>query len=217
MFADYPTFFPESAMKLYCMPGACSLTDHIVLEWIGQPYQYQPVARDELKTSYLKVNPSGAVPALLLSDGTVLTQNIAILDYLAGLAPEAKLMGDGSALSRARVMRWLAFINADVHKNFSPLFSAPRFVDGEAAQESLKQKAIGRLREQFETLDAQLGRGTWLVDDRRSVVDPYLYVILRWAKAMQIDLSDLDNLTRFVLHMESDAGVQAALKAESLA
>jgi len=204
-------------MKLYCLPGACSLTDHIVLEWIGQPYHYQPVARDELKTSYLKVNPSGAVPALALDDGTILTQNIAILDYLAGLAPEAKLMGDGSALSRARVMRWLAFINADVHKNFSPLFSAARFVDGEAAQEDLKRKAAARLREQFETLDAQLESRTWLVDDLRSVADPYLYVILRWAQAMQLDLAGLGNLARFVRHMESDAGVQAALKAEGLA
>ncbi len=204
-------------MKLYCLPGACSLTDHIVLEWIGKPYHYQPVARDELKTSFLKVNPSGAVPALALDDGTILTQNIAILDYLAGLAPEAKLMGDGSALSRARVMRWLAFINADVHKNFSPLFSAARFVDGEAAQEDLKRKAAARLREQFETLDAQLEGHTWLVDDLRSVADPYLYVVLRWAQAMQLDLSGLDNLARFVRHMESDPGVQAALKAEGLA
>lgn len=204
-------------MKLYCLPGACSLTDHIVLEWIGKPYHYQPVARDELKTSFLKVNPSGAVPALALDDGTILTQNIAILDYLAGLAPEAKLMGDGSALSRARVMRWLAFINADVHKNFSPLFGAARFVDGEAAQEDLKRKAAARLREQFETLDAQLEGHTWLVDDLRSVADPYLYVVLRWAHAMKLDLSGLDNLARFVRHMESDPGVQAALKAEGLA
>lgn len=204
-------------MKLYCLPGACSLTDHIVLEWIGKPYHYQPVARDELKTSFLKVNPSGAVPALALDDGTILTQNIAILDYLAGLAPEAKLMGDGSALSRARVMRWLAFINADVHKNFSPLFSAARFVDGEAAQQDLKRKAAARLREQFETLDAQLEGHTWLVDDLRSVADPYLYVVLRWAQAMQLDLAGLDNLARFVRHMESDPGVQAALKAEGLA
>lgn len=204
-------------MKLYCLPGACSLTDHIVLEWIGQPYELNIVQRDELKTSYLKINPSGAVPALVVDEGTILTQNIAILDYLAGLAPEAKLTGDGSALARARVMRWLAFINADVHKNFTPLFGAPRFVDGEEAQANLKQKAVARLREQFETLDAQIGGNTWLVDNQRSIADPYLYVILRWAHAMQIDLSGLDNLARFFKHMEADTGVQAALKAEGLA
>lgn len=204
-------------MKLYCLPGACSLTDHIVLKWLYLPFEYQPVAREELKAAYLKINPSGAVPALVLDDGTVLTQNIAILDYLAGLKPEARLFGDGSALARARVMRWLAFVNADVHKNFSPLFSAARFVDGEAAQTNLKEKAIGRLREQFETLDAQLGQGDWLVDNQRSVVDPYLYVVLRWARGMKLDLSGLDNLARFVAHMEADADVQAALKEEGLA
>ncbi|MCX7557273.1 glutathione binding-like protein [Xanthomonadaceae bacterium JHOS43] len=203
-------------MKLYSLPGACSLADHIVLEWIGQPYEVAIVARDELKTSYLKVNPSGAVPALQLDDGSILTQNIAILDYLAGLAPNAALTGDGSATSRARVMRWLAFLNADVHKNFSPLFSASRFVAGEEAQADLKQKAIARLREQFESLDAQLGEGTWLVDNQRSLADPYLYVILRWARAMQLDLSGLDNLARFFEHMAADAGVRVALKAEGL-
>lgn len=204
-------------MKLYCLPGACSLADHIVLQWIGLPHEFALVARDELKTSFLTINPSGAVPALQLGDGTILTQNIAILDYLANLAPDAALMGDGSATSRARVMRWTAFLNADVHKNFSPLFSAARFVDGEQAQASLKQKAAERLREQLDMLNAQIGDGTWLVDDHRSVADAYLYVILRWARAMKLDLSGLDNLARFFEHMSADAGTQAALKAENLA
>ena len=204
-------------MKLFCLTGACSLADHIVLEWIGQPYEFALVPREELKTSFLRINPNGAVPALQLDDGTILTQNIAILDYLAGLGPGARLMGDGSAVSRAQVMRWTAFLNADVHKNFSPLFGAPRFVDGEEAQNSLKRKAAERLREQFELLDAQIGDGVWLVDGHRSVADAYLYVILRWAHAMKLDLSGLNNLARFFGHMGADTGVQAALKAEGLA
>lgn len=203
-------------MKLYYLPGACSLADHIVLEWTGLPYEAAAVPRDELKGAFLKINPAGSVPALQLADGAVITQNLAILDYLANLAPEAGLCGDGTPLSRARVIRWAAFLNADVHKNFSPLFALGRHVDGEQAQQSLKEKALTRLRDQFEQLDAQLGANTWLVDDRRSIADPYLFVVLRWAHAMGVDLSDLDNLARFFKHMQADAGVKAALKDESL-
>ncbi len=203
-------------MKLYCMPGACSLADHIVLQWIGAPHQIEVVPRDQLHGEFRKVNPAGAVPALLLDDGTLVTQNIAILDYLAQLKPEASLFGTGSAVSRAQVLRWTAFLNSDVHKNFSPLFGAPRFVDGEAAQASLRAKAIERLQGQFAILDQQMGSGTWLVDNHRSVADPYLYVLLRWARGMKLDLSAHAHLNRFFDHMGTDAGVKAALAAENL-
>lgn len=203
-------------MKLYCLQGACSLVDHIVLEWTGLPFEAILVPREELKTSYLEINPSGAVPALRLDDGTILTQNVAILDYLTNIAPQAALCGDGTPLARARVMRWLCFLNADVHTNFTPIFAAARFVDGENAQQNLREKAAARLRAQYELLDAQLGQNNWLVDNQRSIADPYLYVTLRWAKALKVDLSGLDNLARFFTHMGSDPGVIAALKAENL-
>lgn len=203
-------------MKLYCMPGACSLGDHIALEWIGADYEVEVLSHDALKGDYLKVNPSGAVPALKLDDGTILTQNIAILDYLSRLKPEASLEGDGSPVSRAKVLRWLGFLNSDVHKNFSPLFGAARYVSGEAAQADLKAKAIERIKRQLAILDTQMGEGHWLVDNRRSIADPYLYVLLRWAHALKIDVSPYANLDRFFRHMEADAGVQKALKAEGL-
>lgn len=111
-------------MKLYCLPGACSLADHIVLEWIGKPYEISVVPRDQLKTGYLKINPNGAVPALEV-DGWVLTQNSAILNYLADENPESGLGGDGSAKSRAEINRWLAFVNADVHPAFKPSSAPP--------------------------------------------------------------------------------------------
>ncbi len=87
-------------MKLYYSPGACSLADHVVLEWIGKPYDAIKVSReDKKKPEFLAINPAGAVPALE-HDGWVLTQNAAILNYLADLNPEAKLGGDGSAKTR---------------------------------------------------------------------------------------------------------------------
>ena len=118
-------------MKLYYMPGACSLASHIVLEWVGKPYETHKLSREALKEpDFLKVNPLGAVPALVDGDWAV-TQNASILEYIAEQAPQSKLLGDGSARSRADVRRWLGFINSDIHKTFSMIFGASRFLGDE--------------------------------------------------------------------------------------
>lgn len=202
-------------MKLYCLPGACSLADHIVLEWIGKPYEISVVPRDQLKTGYLKINPNGAVPALEV-DGWVLTQNSAILNYLADENPESGLGGDGSAKSRAEINRWLAFVNADVHPAFKPLFGTTAYLEDPAMIEKSKDAARKSLRGLFEKANAQLEGRDWLAGTR-SIADPYLYVVLRWAQALNIDLSGFDNLAAFSKRMESDAAVQKVLKEEGLA
>jgi glutathione S-transferase len=202
-------------MKLYYLPGACSLADHIVLEWIGQPYEAHRVARDELASSYLSINPAGVVPALQEDDGWVLTENAAILNYLADKYPQAGVGGDGSARSRAEVNRWLAYINSDLHPAFRPVFRPERFIDGEAAQETLRATAIVKLRRYYERLDAQLADREWLTG-ARSFADPYLFVVLNWAKGKGVDLSGLDNLTRFHQRMLQDTGVKAAMQQEGL-
>jgi glutathione S-transferase len=203
-------------MKLYYLPGACSLADHIVLEWIGRPYQTYRVAREELGTpDYLRINPSGVVPALQDDDGWVLTENAAILNYLADLNPEAGLGGDGSPRGRAETNRWLAFINSDLHPLFRPVFRPERFIDDEAAQGALREKSIARLRSYYERLDAQLDGKDWLTGTR-SFADPYLFVVLRWAMAKGVDLGGLDNLARFHQRMLEDAGVTSAMQQEGL-
>jgi len=204
-------------MKLYYTPGACSLADHITLEWIGQPYETVHVSKEERRSSpdYLKINPAGAVPAFE-HEGWVLTQNAAILNYLADRFPEAKLGGDGTSKGRAEVNRWLAFTNSDVHPAFKPLFGATAYLDDEAAIEKTKADARPKLRKLFELADSQLEGKHWLTGSR-SIADPYLFVVARWAKASGVDLSGLDNLERFFQHMLADAGVQKVLKDEGLA
>ncbi|RDI98083.1 glutathione S-transferase family protein [Dyella solisilvae] len=202
-------------MKLFYLPGACSLADHIVLEWIGQPYQAERVARENLRSAdYLRISPAGTVPALQEDDGWVLTENAAILNYLADKYPQAGLGGDG-ARGRAEVNRWLAYINSDLHPAFRPVFRPERFIDGEAAQEQLRQTALIRLRAYFERLDEQLAGRDWLTGTR-SFADPYLFVVLNWAKAKGVDLGGLDNLRRFHQRMLQDAGVQAVMQHEGL-
>ncbi|MGA9341545.1 MAG: glutathione binding-like protein [Rhodanobacteraceae bacterium] len=201
-------------MKLYYMPGACSLSDHIALEWIGKPYETQKLSHDDIKKDwYLKLNPNGAVP-VLEQNGWVLTQNAAILNYLADSFPESKLGGDGSSRSRAEINRWLAFLNADVHPAFHPLFGSTGYLDETAAAKT-KDKARTKLRELLERANQQLQGRDWLAGSR-SIADPYLFVVLRWAKSMKVDLSGYDNLERFFERMSKDSAVQKVLKEEGL-
>lgn len=203
-------------MKLYYLPGACSLADHIALEWIGQPFEAHRVEREELRSpAYLRISPAGVVPALQENDGWVLTENAAILNYLADKYPESGLGGDGSARGRAEVNRWLAYINSDLHPAFRPVFRPERFIEGEAAQEALRSIALTQLRGYFERLDGQLSGREWLTG-ARSFADPYLFVVLRWAMAKGVNLDGLDNLTRFQQRMLNDAGVKAAMQQEGL-
>ena len=201
-------------MKLYTKPGACSLGDHIALCWIGKPFDLQVMDAAALKSpEYLKLNPAGNVPALEV-DGWVLTQNAAILNFLADSFPESGLGGDGSAKSRAEANRWLAFFNADVHPAFHPFFGSTAYLGNEGAEKT-KQAAAKKLRGYFERLDAQLAGHEWLVGSR-SIADPYLFVVSRWAGKVGLDLSGLDNIAAFQQRMLADPGVQAAMQTEGL-
>lgn len=202
-------------MKLYTMPGACSTACHVSLRWSGLAFDPHVLTRDELKGErYLAINPAGSVPALVDGD-FVLTQNAAILGYVADLAPESGLAGDGTPRQRAEATRWLAFVNADLHPAFHPLFGPARFIAEEAQFDALKDAARRRVRGLFERVDAQLDGRDWLAGFR-SYADPYLYVTLRWASRTGVDMTGFDRLAAFKARMEADADVRAVLKAEGL-
>ena len=201
-------------MKLYYTPGTCALADHIALEWIGQPFEAQLVSREERKQpAYLAINPAGAVPALIVGEW-ILTQNVAILNYLADKHPEAKLGGDGTPESRAVVNQWLSLVNSDVHPLFKVWFGSVAYLDQDDI-DTVQQNTRAQLRTLFERIDRQLAGKQW-VTGARSIVDPYLFVVLRWARALKVDLAGLDHLHAFFDRMEADAGVRKALEAQGL-
>lgn len=202
-------------MKLYTKPGACSTADHIALFWTGGAFEARVMDAQDLRSDWFRtINPSGSVPTL--EDGDfVLTQNAAILGYIADRFPDARLGGDGSARQRAEVARWLSFVGSDLHPGFVPLFHPGRFIADASQHEALKQAARGHLRALFERADAQLGAGDWIAGFR-SVADPYLYITLRWALDTGVDLSGLEHVAGFRRRMEADSGVRAALEAEGL-
>ncbi|MEX2124859.1 MAG: glutathione S-transferase N-terminal domain-containing protein [Woeseia sp.] len=200
-------------MKLYYFPGSCALAGHIVLEWIGVPYETVRMKPEDVKSAqYLALNPEGAVPLLVDGDFT-LTQNVAILAYLADQYPDARLFGDGTPRGRAQILRWLALLNSDVHPAFKPIFAPARFLPDQELAGPLANAATRNIRRYFGLLDKRLEERRWLVDER-SIADPYLFVMLRWAIRLEIGLDGYKNLSQFVERMYADLGVRAAIIAE---
>jgi glutathione S-transferase len=200
-------------MKLYYFPGACSLADHIVLEWTGVPYQTVRMSLESVKSpAYLALNPNGTVP-LLIDGDFVLNQNAAILCHLAEQHPQLKLLGDGTLRGRADIMNWLSFLNSDVHFAFKPIFTPSRFLSDPGYAEAIADTARSLVWTLFSRIDKRLAGRDWLTE-QRSVADPYLFVMLRWCARVKIRLDGLVNLSRFAERMYSDAGVQNAIQAE---
>ncbi len=200
-------------MKLYYFPGACSLADHILLEWIGTPYEAIKLTHAGTKApEYLALNPHGTVP-LLIDGDFMLNQNLAILYYLAEQHPAARLIGDGTPRGRADVLRWVSYLNSDVHPAFKPLFKPGVFHSDPAIARVIADGACARVREHLDSIESRLEGRDWLVDNR-SIADPYLFVLLRWAQKFQIFSTAFGNLTRFFARMHADAGVRAAIIVE---
>jgi glutathione S-transferase len=200
-------------MKLYYFPGACSLAAHIVLEWIGAPYETVRMSLASTKSpEYLALNPSGAVP-LLVDDDFVLSQNAAILYYIAQRHANARLLGDGTTRGRADVLRWVSLLNSDVHPAFKPLFKPSYFHPDASVAGVLADTARVHVREHLGRLNSQLNGREWLAGER-SIADPYLFVLLRWTMKLQIDSSGLDNLARFFARMHVDDAVRIAILTE---
>lgn len=201
-------------MKLYYFPGACPLATHIVLEWIGKPYETHRLTPEQTKEpEYLALNPLGAVPTLIDGD-YVLTQSAAILEYVAELSPEFDLIGN-TPRERAETRRWLGLCNADLHRTFAIIFGARDYSDDSAFQQILIDKTKARLQFVFSEANRQLTGKAWLTG-KRSIADPYLYVLLRWARATGLDLSAQTNLMSFAARMDEDPGAQAAVRAQGL-
>lgn len=208
-------------MKLYVIPGTCAVVPHTALEWTGADYELELLDHDSSKSAeYLRINPQGTVPAIVdsSSDGSeiIVTQNIATQVYIDANYPKANIFGtDASAISRAKVMQWLAFVNADVHKAFAPLFGPDGFVEGNLAQEDLKKNAKEKIVHLMRLPSEQLGKHDYLTGTK-TTADVYLYVTLTWAKKFEIDLSKYSNLNGFIKRMESDEGLSAVIEQQGL-
>jgi len=200
-------------MKLYYFSGACSLASNISLREAGLEFELVRLDRRTRKTAdgldFHEVNPKGYVPALRLDSGEVLTENVAVLQYIADRNPAAKLAPPAGTMERYHLIEWLGFISSEIHKNFSPLFR-------EDAHEEVKQYARRNLTGRLDYLNRAMGEGPYLMGDTFTVADAYLYTVLGWAHFVKVDLAQWLQLQRYVERVGGRPHVVEALKSEHL-
>ena len=200
-------------MKLYYAPGACSQAVHIILHEAGLDHSSERVdlraKRTETGADYWAINPKGAVPALDLGDNGVLTENAAILQYLGDLSGDAGLFPPVGDFKRYRVIEWLNYIATELHKGFAPFFNP-------ATSDEQKQATRDLLAKKFDFVAKALGDGPYLMGDRLTLPDAYLFVMLSWAGSQRIDLARWPGLAAFVGQMRQRPAVGAVLRAEGL-
>jgi glutathione S-transferase len=203
-------------MKLYYATGTCSLAPHIVVREAGLPLDLERVDiqsqphRTETGVDFTEVNPKGYVPVLRLDDGQVLTEGVAIMQYLADLAPGSGLAPAPGTPERYRLQEWLSFISSELHKMFSPWLFHPEH--GELPQEA----ARARIKERFAFLDHHLEAAPHLMGERFTAADAYAFTIVGWSRFARIELRPYPNLTAYMERVGAWPGVQAAVQAESL-
>jgi len=207
-------------LKLFYAPGACSLAPHIVLEETGAPYEPVRIAlaKGEQRTpEYLKINPKGRVPALVEGDWA-LTENPAILRYLARRFPEMRLWPE-DARPEARCAEWLAWIASTIHVAYAHVRRPERYASGQAAIEDVVAKGKETCRELWGQVDQKLGSGPWALGETYSVADPYLLTFWTWGRGptLAFDMArDLPNWTAHARRMAERPAVQRAFEREGL-
>jgi glutathione S-transferase len=200
-------------MKLYYAPGACSLSPHIALREAGLPFDLVKVSFPAKTTpageDFTAINPKGAVPALKLDDGELLTESAAIVQYLADKAPTRNLAPAAGTKERYRLVEWLNYVATELHKGFAPLWKPDTPAE-------YKETVKKNLANQFAFLDKELAGRKFLMGDTFTVADGYLFTILNWANYHKIDLAPYANVAAFIARIGARPAVQEALKAEGL-
>lgn len=200
-------------MKLYYLTGACSLASNISLREAGLKFELVKVDRKTKRAAdgldFMEVNPKGYVPALTLDSGETLTENTAILQYVADRNPAAKLAPAAGTMERYRLIEWLGFINSELHKGFSPLFRAE-------AHEAVKDYTRNNLTARLDYTERALGTRSYLMGEQYTVADAYIFTVLGWGAHVGVDIGRWPQLKR--LHERVGARPQTleALKSEGL-
>jgi len=199
-------------MKLYYSPGACSLAPHIILRELGLKFDLTNVdlmtKKIETGEDFCQINPRGLVPVMQFENEDILTEVVAILQYLADQHPSSGLAPKNATLERARLQEILNFLSSDLHKSFSPLFAQ--------STEEEKQSAIETVETTLSYLNTSLTGRDYLLGDDFSVADVYLFVILSWTTPTGIGLDKWSNLTSFFDRIAERSSVKVAMKAEGL-
>lgn len=202
-------------LMLYFSPGACSMASHIGLEETGAPYEAKPtlLAKGEHKTeAYLKINPRGKVPALSV-DGEVITENTAILTYLAKRFPEKKLL-PADPLEEARCISTMAWLSNTVHPPYRQTLRPERFAEDEAAHAAVKETGRKTFFAACQEIDSLLKGKEWMMGSQYTVADPYALVFYGWGVRAALPMNELSAYTAWKDRMLQRPAVRKILEKE---
>lgn len=201
------------SLKLYYVPGACSLSPHIVLEESGLPYTAVPVDGKTHKlqdgTDFYTINPLGYIPVLQLDDGNTLREGPVIVQYIADQAPQKNLAPANGTLARYRLQEWLIFIGTELHKNFGPLFNP-------ATPDAYKVDVKNRLLARLKWVDGELEGRDYLMGEHFTGADAYLFTVAAWTVPLGLDISALTHLNALRERIAKRPAVRKVMQAEGL-
>ena len=202
------------SMKLYYASSVCSLAVRIVLHELNIPCVYESVdlktKQTETGVDYLTVNPKGSVPALMLDNDEVLTENAVILQYLADTNHAIELLPPLNDMNRYRTLAWLNFVGTDLHRYCAPLFWS------KFSAETKSTIFFPILKKKLLIVENQLQHHQFLMGDKMTLGDSYLFVILVWLAMLKIKMDEWPHLSRYFIDMQQRSSVQKAIVEEGL-
>ena len=207
-------------MILYYAPTACSIAPHIVLEETGVPFEPRRLdlaSGEQGSPEYLKVNPAGRVPALIV-DGRVVTEVPALLTFIANLKSEVRLIPDNGTIEQARCFEWLGFLSSTLHVAYAQFRRPLRFVSEDFAcidglSEAGRERTIGYYRE----VERRLAGGEWAAGSSYSIADAYLFPFFTWAWRFDFDVaSECPKWAALFERIKQRPAVQRAVEREGI-
>ena len=208
------------SIQLYFSPGACSFVPHLMLEKAGVPFEPIMVKLhkgEQLTPEFKAINPNGQVP-VLVDDGEVLTQILALVGYLDKRFPEAHILPD-TPMARAHAIELLSWFNNTVHPTFTHVFMPHKYSDQPAVQADIRSHAVPQYRALMNTLQARvlaLPADQWLAGPHLGPLDAYALTVTRWATMAGIAPAEMPDLWTYVQRVAADAAVQRVIERERL-
>ena len=207
-----------TTLNLYYAPGTCALASHLALEYSGAPYQATRLdfkQQQQRSPEFLRLNPKGRVPALVTERG-VLTENVAILQFIAQSFPQAKLAPLDDPFLVGKVNEFNSYMSSTVHVNHAHKGRGYRWVEADdtASIQAMQKKVPQTMAESFTLIEEQMFRGPWVLGERFSTGDLYLYTIARWLEGDGVDVKRFPKVADHMRRMEEQPQVQKVLAAQ---
>jgi glutathione S-transferase len=203
--------------QLFISPGACSFGTHVVVRELNLPVEVVKVPLRTAESPIHQINPLGRVPALRLADGQVITENSAILPYLADLAPGTPLFAPAGSAERAQIQSWIGYLSSELHVGtFRPINRPERYHSDRETHPVIKQQALLQLENSLAHIEQQLAGKTHLVGERFTIADAYLGVFLSWVQRVEGLLAKFPALAKAYQQFQARPSVQASLAFEQV-